>query len=76
VEKRDELQKFLSESNIMTKKYFLPIHHMDAYREYKDLLLPNTDYLAKHCLCLPIFSHMSEDTIDMICEKIIQFFKK
>lgn len=76
IEQRDELEKFLSKNNIMTKKYFFPIHRMDAYKEYKDLLLPNTDYLTKHCLCLPIFSHLSDDTIDMICKKIVQFLKK
>ena len=76
VEQKDDLKEFLSKNNIMTKEYFFPIHYMDAYREYRSLYLPNTNYLARHSLCLPIFSHMSDDTIDMIYEKIIQFFKK
>ena len=76
VEQRNKLEKFLAKSSIITKKYFFPIHRMDAYREYRDLSLPNTNYLAKHSLCLPIFSHMSNDIIDMVCDKIVAFFKE
>ncbi len=75
-EPRDQLAEFLSKNNIMTKKYFFPIHQMDAYKKYRALSLPNTDYLAKRSLCLPIFSHMPNDVIDMICDKIMRFFKK
>ncbi len=76
VEQRDKLERFLLKNNIMTKKYFFPVHQMKAYKEYNGLFLPNTNYLAKHSLCLPIFSHMSNDTVDTICGKIIKFFKK
>lgn len=75
-EQRDVLAEYLSGRGVMTKKYFFPVHRMDAYREYEDTLLPETDYLSKHLLCLPIFSHLSNDAIDEVCDKIRIFFKK
>lgn len=58
---RDDLCKALEAENIMTRRYFFPpLHKQKAYQNksstYDDL--PNTDFVSKRVLCLPIFSHM------------------
>jgi dTDP-4-amino-4,6-dideoxygalactose transaminase len=60
----------------MTKKYFSPaIHQQTAYKifydEYRDKL-KNTEYVSNNILCLPIYSHMPEETVNKICEAIVR----
>ena len=36
--------------------------------------LVNTEYIADNIVCLPIYSHMSEDTVEKICFKMHQIW--
>jgi len=71
---RDELIKQLNKEGIFTKKYFFPLHNMDAYKriEHRAENLNNTDFVAKNIICLPIFSHMSKDAVEKICFSIFR----
>jgi dTDP-4-amino-4,6-dideoxygalactose transaminase len=66
---RDELIARLNLEGIFPKKYFFPLHRMKAYKnvkcQKKNLL--NTEFVAKNIVCLPIYSHMKEDTLEKIC---------
>lgn len=67
---RDEIVDKLIEHGIYPKKYFFPLHRMKAYRnvEHRAETLKNTDLVADNIICLPIYSHMSEEMLDKICE--------
>lgn len=71
---RDKLAEALDKENIRTKKYFYPpIHLMKAYSQFYDQYngkLPNTEYLSQNILCLPIHSHMADETMLKICKAI------
>jgi sugar O-acyltransferase (sialic acid O-acetyltransferase NeuD family) len=71
---RDELIDQLSREGIFTKKYFFPLHHMDAYKriEHRAENLINTDFIANNIICLPIFSHMSKDAVEKVCFSIFR----
>ena len=78
-EKRDELQKFLSENNIVTKAYFgTPVHLTNFYRTvfgYKDGFLPETEKKAKKVLSIPMFPSLKNEEIEYITQKIKEFLK-
>ena len=71
---RDKLYESLKHENIITKKYFYPaIHQQTAYKDFSEYYqdqLPNTENISKNILCLPIYSHMSEEMVNKICEAI------
>jgi dTDP-4-amino-4,6-dideoxygalactose transaminase len=70
---RDELASALRAESIDTRKYYdPPVHRHRPYRKYvlPGQMLPITDYLSKHSLSLPIYSHMSVDTAEGICNAI------
>ncbi len=72
--KNIDLKRALKEKGISSKVYFSPpVHTQDAYseyyEEYKDKL-PVTEWLCERILCLPLFSHMSEDMVKYICDTI------
>jgi dTDP-4-amino-4,6-dideoxygalactose transaminase len=68
---RDQLAKALAAENIDTRKYYDPaVHKQTAYRKYAPTegQLPVTDWLASSSLSLPLWSHMSDETVARICK--------
>ncbi len=72
---RDELARALAAENIGSRPYFdPPLHRQDAYAQYfaeADGRLPETNYVARHALSIPLFSHMSPDQVDKVSEAIV-----
>lgn len=76
---RDQLILRLAEENIFPKKYFSPpLHLMEAYKdiEHRAENLKHTEYVANNIICLPIYSHMSLDTVEKICYTIHRIQEK
>lgn len=76
-EKRDELQKFLSEQGIGTLIHYpLPPHLQEAYTElnYKKGDFPIAETIANTCLSLPIYPGLDPEQINYICNKINLFY--
>jgi len=69
---RDELAVVLSYENIDVRKYYdPPVHRQQAYQHFHHgSPLPNTDYLSRSSLSLPMWSVMEEKIIEGICESI------
>lgn len=67
---RDALFDCMEKENIATKKYFYPaVHEQEATRIYARGKggLPATEWLSRHVLCLPLYSHLKEETARKIC---------
>ncbi len=73
-ENRNGLQQYLKDNNIQTLIHYpIPIHHQQAYEEYKSLNLPITEKIHKQLLSLPIGMHLkNEDIINIV--KVINKF--
>ncbi|NUT49395.1 MAG: DegT/DnrJ/EryC1/StrS family aminotransferase, partial [Saccharothrix sp.] len=69
---RDRLAERLRQENVSTRKYFSPaLHRQTAYRDVPvDVDLPVTEGLASSVLTLPLYSHMSPDLVDAICDLV------
>lgn len=75
---RDGLMQHLASNGIMSKVHFSPVHKAHFYRnELKyDCTLPVTDRVSAQVLTLPMYAAMSEEEIDLITERIADFFSK
>lgn len=73
---RDVLAEALDAEGIGSRPYFdPPLHRQDAYAGYfaeVDGRLPETNYVAKHALSIPLYSHMGEETVDQICDALVR----
>jgi dTDP-4-amino-4,6-dideoxygalactose transaminase len=71
---RDTLAQALHAENIDTRKYYdPPAHRQSAYQcYYNGIPLQNTEWLAAHCLSLPIWSNMNAGFSRGICEAIVR----
>jgi dTDP-4-amino-4,6-dideoxygalactose transaminase len=82
---RDAVAQYLATKGIETRAYYDPPAHQHlayqqvfeenraqaATRERGQRLLPVTEWLSTHILCLPIWSDMPESILDEICEHLI-----
>jgi len=75
-ENRDALQKHFNDNNIFPGMHYpVPCHLQKAYShlEYKKGDCPNAEYLAEHCLSLPMYAELTNEEIEYIIEKLNQY---
>lgn len=67
---RNELMERLNAEGIQTKKYFHPLlHNMPVFNKFRHHAntLPNSEKVADNVICLPMYSHMQQDTLEKVC---------
>jgi dTDP-4-amino-4,6-dideoxygalactose transaminase len=75
-EQRVAVETALAASGVMTKRYFFPVHRMDAYRQHSTRALRVTDELHDRLLCVPIYHDLSFEQIDQIVAVILAQFRR
>ncbi len=76
VEKRDEFIAYMNEHGIGCDKHYpIPCHLQKAYEYlgYQEGDCPNAEYLAKHCVSLPMFPELTEEEADYIIKTCNEF---
>jgi len=77
-DKRDELLDYLKTNGVgVGMHYPVPLHLTQAYSHlgYKRGDFPVAEQLADEILSLPMYSELTEEQIDYVCEKIEDFIK-
>jgi dTDP-4-amino-4,6-dideoxygalactose transaminase len=70
------LQSFLNQKNIFPGLHYpVSCHLQKAYRhlEYHKGDFPNAEYLASHCLSLPIYAELTDDEVGYIISVLNQY---
>lgn len=72
---RDKVMARLHRQEIACRPYFTPIHLQPLYVErfgHRPGDFPTTEAVAQSTLALPFHSNLSEETIDLVCERLRQ----
>jgi len=75
-EDRDGLMKFLNGKNVFPGLHYpVPCHLQKAYAhlEYKKGDCPNAEYLAEHCLSLPMYAELTDEDVTYVIEALNQY---
>lgn len=74
--KRDELKKYLEENKIYTGIHYpICISQLECYKNYFDTNMPFAEENCNTIISLPMYPDLSEIEINIICKKIISFYK-
>lgn len=76
-QKREDLQKFLTENGVQTLVHYpVPVHLQRAYQELaiQDGALPITEHYASEILSLPMYPELSDEDVAFVASKINEFF--
>ena len=73
-ERRDELQKYLTENGVQTLIHYpIPPHQQECYLKWNNLSLPITEQIHQQELSLPISPVMGVEESQCLCELINQY---
>lgn len=75
-EDRDGLMKYLNEKNIFPGLHYpVPCHLQKAYAHlgYKKGDCPNAEYLAEHCLSLPMYAELTDEDVTYVIEALNKY---
>lgn len=73
-ERRDELQKYLSDKGIGTVIHYpIPPHQQECYKKWNGMSFPITEQIAKQELSLPIGPSIHVDGVDVVIKFINSF---
>ena len=73
---RDHMIKYLNEKNIFPGLHYpVPCHLQKAYSSLGNKIgsFPNSEYLASHCLSLPMYAELSDEEIEYVIHVINQY---
>jgi dTDP-4-amino-4,6-dideoxygalactose transaminase len=71
---RDRLQAELATEGIETAIHYpIPCHQQPPYRFFATVMLPVCEQLASEILSLPMFPHLTDEQIDLVCGAIGRF---
>lgn len=74
---RDRLRAFLKNRGIQTLVHYpIPVHLQPAYRGIKlhSKSLTQTEIASREVISLPMYPEMNEDSVNIICATILDFF--
>ncbi len=69
VEKRNRVREHLAAAGIQTSVHYPAVHRFSIYREFATPL-PNTVYAADNLITLPMFSKLTFEQVDYICNTL------
>lgn len=72
----EEFVQYMKEHDIECNRHYpVPCHLQKAYAflGYKEGDCPNAEYLAKHCVTLPLFPEMTEEEINLVIDTVNQY---
>jgi len=72
-ENRDELMKYLNGKNTFPGLHYpVPCHLQKAYADlgYKNGDFPHSEYLANHCLSLPMYAELTDAEVDYVIKTL------
>jgi dTDP-4-amino-4,6-dideoxygalactose transaminase len=75
-EHKDAFVKHLTANNIVAAFHYpVPCHLQKAYAhlEYKKGDCPNAEYLAEHCISLPMFAELRDKEVDKVIQVVNSF---
>lgn len=75
-EDRDGLMKHLNDHQVFPGMHYpVPCHLQKAYGDlgYKEGNFPNSEYLASHCLSLPMFAELSDEEVKTVIDVLNKY---
>jgi dTDP-4-amino-4,6-dideoxygalactose transaminase len=78
-ERRDEFKEYLTENTIGNNIYYpIPLHLQECfeYLKYQKGDFPEAEKAATSVISLPIFSELTSDELNYVCQHVNQFFSE
>lgn len=75
VNKRAQFIEYMKKNGVSCKVHYLPLHLQPAYQKWKKKL-PNTEYVGKRVVTLPLYPDLNFKEVDLISKLVLKWKKK
>lgn len=77
IEDRFGLYNYLKENGIFAQIHYIPCHLMPYYRNlgWAEGDFPKAENYYKHCLSLPMYPTLTDDEIDFVIQKVVNYYE-
>jgi len=77
VKERSKFLRAMIRAGIQCSVHYIPLHWMKAYQPYcnKKISLPNTEWLGKHLVTLPLYPDLSDIQVEYIVKNVKKIVK-
>jgi dTDP-4-amino-4,6-dideoxygalactose transaminase len=72
---RDLVRARLADRGIQTSVHYPAVHRFEIFRD-PAVSLPNTEFVAANQITLPLFSTMSPEQVDQVCEALVDALRQ
>jgi len=69
VDRRNRVREHLAAAGIQTSVHYPAVHRFSIYKEFTTSL-PKTEYVADNLITLPMFSKLTDEQLDYICDAL------
>ena len=78
VDDRLGLYNYLHANDIYAQVHYVPLHLMPYYQQFgnKKGDLPVAEEYYEHCLSLPMYPTLTEEELEYVIDKVIEFVRK
>jgi dTDP-4-amino-4,6-dideoxygalactose transaminase len=77
LEQRTALIQYLKDNEVHAVFHYLSLHASEFYQaNYIGKALPNSDYFTDTLVRLPLFYELTNEQVDFVCDKILDFVKQ
>ena len=70
VRNRDKFLIAMKKAGIHCGIHYLPLHLMKGYKQYYKGSLPNTEFIGKHCVTIPLYPDLTKKEIEFIVQEV------
>jgi UDP-4-amino-4,6-dideoxy-N-acetyl-beta-L-altrosamine transaminase len=73
--RRKAFYEFLQANGILAQIHYIPVHQLPYYKRigYQDANLSNADAYYEQCLSLPMYPGLSDNEVNYVIEKVLEF---
>ena len=73
-DKADKLMSFMSDAEIETRSFFVPLHQQPCYPDHQGQDYPESVYAYEHGVCLPSYVAIEKEKILQVCKTIKEYY--
>lgn len=74
-DEREELKAYLDKENIGSRRFFRPLHKMEAFRDLSEGNYPVSSKVSRNGLLLPSYPSMKNQQVKKVARNVREFFQ-
>ncbi len=73
VDDREQFLRFMQAAGIQCSVHYIPLHWMPAFRDCEMTGMPNTEWLGRHLVTIPMYADLSDVDVEYVADTAARY---